>query len=201
MRILPGGDGEGRGANQEDTDSLEKYGAELALVRREYANSYYPLLRESPTYIHRALIFAFPGTIREKRRSRRRNKGEGAYLVDLYVFPVLFLSLAVFFFLNFLSLFEAGRLPGERQFTNIMDVATFRAMSEEERAAVKKEAVLMPAMVAPEGETANFENPPNENTMAMVIITVTLVIATLCIMLRAYGRVYLLRKVGIEEGE
>ena len=82
-----------------------------------------------------------------------------------------------------------------------MDVATFRAMSEEELAAVKKEAVLMPAMVAPKGEKANFEDPPNENTMAMVIITLTLVISTLCILLRAYGRVYLLRKIGIEEGE
>jgi hypothetical protein len=59
----------------------------------------------------------------------------------------------------------------------------------------------MPAMEPPEGQEANFENPPNENALALGIITVTLVIGTLCVLLRAYARVYLLRKVQIEEGE
>lgn len=59
----------------------------------------------------------------------------------------------------------------------------------------------MPAMEPPAGQEANLENPPNENALAMGIITSTLVIGTLCVLLRAYARVYLLRKVQIEEGE
>ena len=64
-----------------------------------------------------------------------------------------------------------------------------------------EEILAAPAMPPPEGETANFDNPPNQNTLAMVIITVTLALSTLCLLLRAYARIYLLRKVQIEEGE
>ena len=69
------------------------------------------------------------------------------------------------------------------------------SLTEEELAAV----LDMPAMEAPEGVEPDFDNPPNENGLALAIITVTLAIGTLCVLLRAYGRVYLLRKVGIEE--
>lgn len=68
-------------------------------------------------------------------------------------------------------------------------------MTAEELAA----ALEMPAMEAPKGVKANFDNPPNENGLALAIITTTLVIGTLCVLLRAYARVYLLRKVQIEE--
>lgn len=57
------------------------------------------------------------------------------------------------------------------------------------------------AMEAPDGVEAIFDNPPNQNGLAIAIITVTMVIATLCIFMRAYARVYLLRKVGLEESE
>ncbi|KAL1953357.1 hypothetical protein VTO42DRAFT_2978 [Malbranchea cinnamomea] len=56
-----------------------------------------------------------------------------------------------------------------------------------------------PAMEPPEGVTPNFDNPPNRNTLAIVIITVTLGITTVCFLLRAYYRLYLLRKVQIQD--
>lgn len=64
------------------------------------------------------------------------------------------------------------------------------------------EAILdMEAMALPDGETRNFENPPNENGLAMAIITITLVVGTVCVLLRGYARLYLLRKVQIEESK
>lgn len=64
------------------------------------------------------------------------------------------------------------------------------------------EALLdSPAMPAPEGVTPNFENPPNQNGLGMTVLTLCLVFSTICVCLRMYARVYLLRKVQIEEGE
>lgn len=64
------------------------------------------------------------------------------------------------------------------------------------------EAILdMEAMPLPEGEVRNFENPPNQNGLALAIITLTLAIGTLCVLLRAYARLYLLRKIQIEESK
>lgn len=59
----------------------------------------------------------------------------------------------------------------------------------------------MEAMPVPPGEVRDYDNPPNENGLAMAIITITLVIGTLCVILRGYARLYLLRKVQVEEGK
>ncbi|KAI1384386.1 uncharacterized protein F4822DRAFT_432933 [Hypoxylon trugodes] len=56
-----------------------------------------------------------------------------------------------------------------------------------------------PAMPAPEGVTPVFDNPPNQNSLGITVLTVCLVISTVCVCLRAYARVYLLRKVQVEE--
>lgn len=56
-----------------------------------------------------------------------------------------------------------------------------------------------PAMVPPDGVEPNFENPENQNALAWGVLTTCVVVATVSLLLRAYGRVYLMRKVQAEE--
>ncbi|PYI18173.1 hypothetical protein BO99DRAFT_433790 [Aspergillus violaceofuscus CBS 115571] len=56
-----------------------------------------------------------------------------------------------------------------------------------------------PALAAPEGVTPNFDNPPNHNSLAWGIITVCTVVATLCMCLRIYVRVWLDRSIRLED--
>ena len=58
-----------------------------------------------------------------------------------------------------------------------------------------------PALAPPEGVESNFDRIENRNGLAIGIITTTMVIGTICVGLRLYARAYLLRKVGLEEGE
>lgn len=58
-----------------------------------------------------------------------------------------------------------------------------------------------PAMAPPAGETSDFTNPPNENPLAIGVLVTMIVISTLCVLVRLYARVYLLRKVQAEESE
>lgn len=69
-------------------------------------------------------------------------------------------------------------------------------MTDEQLAAL----LSQPALDAPEGVTPDFDNPPNENGLAWFVTTFCMVIATICLCLRAYARLWLTRKVQIEEG-
>ncbi|KAJ0121783.1 hypothetical protein J7T55_008950 [Diaporthe amygdali] len=65
---------------------------------------------------------------------------------------------------------------------------------------VTMDAILNgPAMAPPAGETSDFENPPNENGLAIGVLVTMIVISTFCVLVRLYARVYLLRKVQVEE--
>lgn len=57
-----------------------------------------------------------------------------------------------------------------------------------------------PALAAPEGVTPNLDNPANENGLAMFVLIFCSVISTICVLLRAYGKVYLLKRFQLEEG-
>ena len=57
-----------------------------------------------------------------------------------------------------------------------------------------------PAELPPPGITSNLDNPDNRNELARGILTACTVIATICMLVRVYGRVVLLRKIQIEEG-
>ncbi|CAH0054245.1 unnamed protein product, partial [Clonostachys solani] len=59
----------------------------------------------------------------------------------------------------------------------------------------------LPAGLPPEGVTANFENPPNNNALAWGVLLLCQVISTVCLVLRGYARVFLLRKFSAEEGK
>jgi hypothetical protein len=57
-----------------------------------------------------------------------------------------------------------------------------------------------PALAPPEGVTPNFDNPDNQNALARGVLATCAAIATICLLLRIYGRFYLLRKVSAEDG-
>lgn len=57
-----------------------------------------------------------------------------------------------------------------------------------------------PALAPPPGVVPNFDNPPNNNPLAIGVITACAAVSTLCLVLRGYTRVFLLKKVQIEEG-
>ncbi|KAF5862058.1 hypothetical protein ETB97_012205 [Aspergillus alliaceus] len=62
------------------------------------------------------------------------------------------------------------------------------------------EALLAaPALAPPPGVTPNFDNPHNGNGYAWGITTVCMIVATLCLFLRWYVRIWLDRKVRIED--
>ncbi|KAF3077642.1 hypothetical protein CFAM422_000185 [Trichoderma lentiforme] len=56
-----------------------------------------------------------------------------------------------------------------------------------------------PAIPAPPGETSILDNPPNNNGLALGVQVFTCAVATLCFLLRIYGRVLLAKKFQTEE--
>jgi hypothetical protein len=57
-----------------------------------------------------------------------------------------------------------------------------------------------PALAPPDGVFSNFDNPDNQNELARGVLAACAAVATVCLLLRAYGRFYLLRKVSPEDG-
>jgi hypothetical protein len=58
-----------------------------------------------------------------------------------------------------------------------------------------------PALTPPSGIVSNFESPPNENYMCFVVLTISLIIATLLLLVRAYARIFCVGRVYIEDGK
>ncbi|KAL3496536.1 hypothetical protein BJX62DRAFT_193462 [Aspergillus germanicus] len=61
------------------------------------------------------------------------------------------------------------------------------------------ELLAQPALPAPSGVTPEFDNPPNDNTLAWVVTTVCTVVTTICLFLRLFTRVWLEKNVRVEE--
>lgn len=61
--------------------------------------------------------------------------------------------------------------------------------------------LAQPAMFPPDGVTPDFVNPPNQNETAWFVIMFTLAISTVCVLIRAFDKLYLARRVQTEEGE
>lgn len=63
------------------------------------------------------------------------------------------------------------------------------------------EALLAaPALQPPPGAEANFDNPPNRNGLAWFVTTICIAIATSCLLLRTYIRMWKEKKIHMEEG-
>ncbi|KIA75374.1 hypothetical protein HK57_00157 [Aspergillus ustus] len=56
-----------------------------------------------------------------------------------------------------------------------------------------------PALAPPEGVVPQLDNPPNNNKLAIAVLSVCSVFATICCLMRGYARLVLLRKFQIEE--
>ena len=69
------------------------------------------------------------------------------------------------------------------------------SLSADELAAL----LALPALAAPAGTTANFDNPPNQNGLAWFVTTFCMVVSTLCLFIRLYAKVWMTKKPGIEE--
>lgn len=66
---------------------------------------------------------------------------------------------------------------------------------------VLAELLAAPALPAPEGVTPDFENPLNSNGLAWFVTTICMVVATACVCLRLFTRVWIDKKIRAEEGE
>lgn len=60
--------------------------------------------------------------------------------------------------------------------------------------------LALPAMEPPDGMTPDFDDPPNENTLAWVVMTFCMVVATTFFGLRLYAGTWKTKKVRPEEG-
>ncbi|KAJ6031691.1 hypothetical protein N7540_002423 [Penicillium herquei] len=56
-----------------------------------------------------------------------------------------------------------------------------------------------PALAPPAGVTSNFDNPPNNNPLAIGVFATCASVATICIFMKAYASLWIARKVQIEE--
>lgn len=56
-----------------------------------------------------------------------------------------------------------------------------------------------PALAPPNGTVSNFENPPNQNALAIGVMSTCVAVASLCLFIRAYLAI-LARRVTIAEG-
>ncbi|KAI0020261.1 hypothetical protein F4780DRAFT_770758 [Xylariomycetidae sp. FL0641] len=56
-----------------------------------------------------------------------------------------------------------------------------------------------PALEPPPGATSDFENPPNGNHVARVVLPAALAVVTLCVLVRAYSRICIVRRVRSED--
>ncbi|KAK3983773.1 hypothetical protein QBC44DRAFT_338112 [Cladorrhinum sp. PSN332] len=64
----------------------------------------------------------------------------------------------------------------------------------------QQEIFLDMSFPAPEGVVPNLENPPNNNGLAHAILGLTLAISILVILLRAYTRLWILKKIRVQDG-
>lgn len=62
------------------------------------------------------------------------------------------------------------------------------------------ELLAAPAQAAPAGVTPNFENPPNKNGLAWFVTTICAIVVASSACLRLYARVWMCKRVRIEEG-
>jgi hypothetical protein len=57
-----------------------------------------------------------------------------------------------------------------------------------------------PALAPPEGVIPNLDHPQNKNGLALFVFVFCSVISTICVLLRGYGRLWLLKRFQAEDG-
>ncbi|KAI1123811.1 hypothetical protein F5Y10DRAFT_251096 [Nemania abortiva] len=56
-----------------------------------------------------------------------------------------------------------------------------------------------PGLIPPEGVIPNFDNPPNQNSLGLAVISVCLSISTLAFATAAYAKLYCMKKIHVED--
>ena len=59
--------------------------------------------------------------------------------------------------------------------------------------------LAQPALAAPAGVTADFDNPPNRNGLAWFVTTFCMIIATLSLLIRGYAKLWVKKEIHVEE--
>jgi len=64
----------------------------------------------------------------------------------------------------------------------------------------QQEAILNgPALTPPKGVIPILENPPNQNTLALVILTILLLLATSAFILAGYAKLFYVKRFYLED--
>jgi len=56
-----------------------------------------------------------------------------------------------------------------------------------------------PALAPPAGVIPDLDHPQNKNGLALFVLVFCSIISTICVLLRVYGRCYLLKRFKLEE--
>ncbi|KAI1207046.1 uncharacterized protein F4807DRAFT_212163 [Annulohypoxylon truncatum] len=64
---------------------------------------------------------------------------------------------------------------------------------------LQEAALNGPALAPPAGVTPNFDNPPNSNGLAYGVIAACVSVATICLLIRGYARLFLFRQLKPED--
>jgi hypothetical protein len=66
----------------------------------------------------------------------------------------------------------------------------------------QREAILdSPALEPPPGVESNFKNPSNRNDLVIGMTTFCVFLATTFVLIRAYSRLYVLKRIQVEDGK
>lgn len=119
------------------------------------------------------------------------------YWVRLYVLVALPGLSRTVLVLSLFGHFLIFRCVYKSSGTHAQVVLAYQIMSPE----MLDELLAAPALPPPEGVTSNFENPHDANGLAWFVTTICMVVATFCLCLRGFARMWLEKRVGIEESE
>lgn len=65
--------------------------------------------------------------------------------------------------------------------------------------AIQQQILDGPALAPPKGVIPNLKNPPNSNVEAIVVLVVCLFLSTVAGLFRAYTRIFIVRKVYLQD--
>lgn len=77
-----------------------------------------------------------------------------------------------------------------------MSLAQLPFLPPSEQQAILNQAALPP----PQGQTSNFENPPNNNDLALKVCVLCLTVSSILLLVRSYTRIVVLKIFRVEDG-
>jgi hypothetical protein len=78
-----------------------------------------------------------------------------------------------------------------------MDIVNWDLLTPQQQDEIMNGAAGM----IPNGIESHLGRPPTKNTMTLVVLAVSLFVVTLCVLIRAYAKIIILKRVRIEDGK